>query len=133
MPTYFQTFCRYADSQDSDWVIGYYPSDSGLLLATSGSGHGYKVIHNKSPPFSSTVPLITFLQFLPVIGRIVSDAIEGKLEPAIAQKFAVDRKHWTVEGYDPSRGTLKPVDLLNEPLCTPEDLLPCLGEANGRN
>ena len=112
-------------------MIGYYPSDTGLLLATSGSGHAYKVIHDKSR--LSLLPLITFLQFLPVIGRIVSDAIEGKLEPAIAQKFAVDRKHWTVEGFDPSRGILKPVDLINEPFCTPEDLLPCLSEDNGRD
>jgi hypothetical protein len=33
---------RYTDSPDGDWMIGYYPSDSGLLLATSGSGHAYK-------------------------------------------------------------------------------------------
>ncbi|KAH9050938.1 FAD dependent oxidoreductase [Lactarius deliciosus] len=84
-----------------DWTIGYYPSDSGLLLATSGSGHAYK--------------------FLPVIGRIVADAIEGTLDPAIAQKFAVDRKHTTL---DLLRGTLKPVDLATEELCTPEDLIP---------
>lgn len=93
--------CWYTDSPDSDWTIGYYPSDSGLLLATSGSGHAYK--------------------FLPVIGRIVADAIEGTLAPAIAQKFAVDRKHTTL---DLLRGTLKPVDLATEQLCTPEDLIP---------
>ena len=34
--------CRYTDSPDGDWMIGYYPSDSGLLLATSGSGHAFK-------------------------------------------------------------------------------------------
>ena len=33
---------RYTDSPDSDWMIGYYPSDSGIFLATSGSGHAYK-------------------------------------------------------------------------------------------
>lgn len=93
--------CWYTDSPDGDWMIGYYPSDSGLLLATSGSGHAYK--------------------FLPVIGRIVADAIEGTLDPAIAQKFAVDRKPTTV---DLSRGKLKPTDLATEQLCTPEDLLP---------
>ncbi|KAH9046853.1 FAD dependent oxidoreductase [Lactarius hengduanensis] len=93
--------CWYTDSPDSDWTIGYYPSDSGLLLATSGSGHAFK--------------------FLPVIGRIVADAIEGTLDPAIAQKFAVDRRHTTL---DLLRGTLKPVDLATEQLCTPEDLIP---------
>ncbi|KAI9465297.1 FAD dependent oxidoreductase [Lactarius psammicola] len=93
--------CWYTDSPDGDWTIGYYPSDSGLLLATSGSGHAYK--------------------FLPVVGRIVADAIEGTLDPAIAQKFAIDRKH---SAFDLSRGALKPVDLTTEELCTPEDLLP---------
>ena len=56
-----------------------------------------------------------------MVGRIVTDSIEGTLDPAIAQKFAVDRKHTTS---DLSRGTLKPVDLATEQLCTPEDLLP---------
>ncbi|KAI9441668.1 FAD dependent oxidoreductase [Lactarius indigo] len=93
--------CWYTDSPDGDWTIGYYPSDSGLFLATSGSGHAYK--------------------FLPVVGRIVADAIERTLDPAIAQKFAVDRKHTTL---DLSRRALKPVDLSTEQLCTPEDLLP---------
>ncbi|KAH9067603.1 FAD dependent oxidoreductase [Lactarius vividus] len=93
--------CWYTVSPGSDWTIGYYPSDSGLLLATSGSGHAFK--------------------FLPIIGRIVADAIEGTLDPAIAQKFAVDRKHTTLEQL---RGILKPVDLATEQLCTPEDLIP---------
>ncbi|KAF8270483.1 FAD dependent oxidoreductase [Lactarius quietus] len=93
--------CWYTDSPDGDWMIGYYPSDSGLLLATSGSGHAYK--------------------FFPVVGRIVADAIEGTLDPAIAQKFAVDRRHTTL---DLSRGDSKPADLATEQLCTPDDLLP---------
>jgi len=36
--------------------------------------------------------LDTLLQFLPVIGRIVSDAIERKLDPAASQRLAIDRK-----------------------------------------
>lgn len=63
------------------------------------------------------------LQFLPVIGRIVSDAIEGRLDPATAQKFALDRKHSTLDQLDSSRGSLGPVDITNESLCTLEDLL----------
>ncbi|KAG1818332.1 FAD dependent oxidoreductase [Suillus variegatus] len=35
--------CWYTDSPDGDWVIGRYPGDSGLVLATSGSGHAFKV------------------------------------------------------------------------------------------
>jgi sarcosine oxidase/L-pipecolate oxidase len=70
------------------------------------------------------------LQFLPVIGRIISDAIEGRLDPAISQKFAVDRKN-TLDRFDHSRGLLRPVDLSDEQLCTPEDLLPRIGEGDG--
>ena len=43
----------------------------GLFFATGGSGHAYK--------------------FLPVIGRLVADAIEGKLPDELVKKFAVDR------------------------------------------
>jgi sarcosine oxidase/L-pipecolate oxidase len=67
-----------------------------------------------------------YFQFLPVLGHIVSDAIEGKLDPAVAQRFAVDRKHSTADQFDPSRGLLRPVELTTESLCAPEDLLPCL-------
>lgn len=56
-----------------------------------------------------------------MVGRVVVDAIEGTLDPAIAQKFAIDRKHTTL---DLSRGMLKPVDLTTDQLCTPDDLLP---------
>jgi sarcosine oxidase/L-pipecolate oxidase len=82
------------------------------------------------PPFST--PEHEHFQFLPVLGRIVSDAIEGKLDPAIAKKFAVDRKNLSVDRCDPSRGPLRPVELTNESLCTPEDLLPYLDRENGR-
>ena len=36
-------YCRYTDSPDGNWVIGPFPGDPTLLLATSGSGHGFKV------------------------------------------------------------------------------------------
>ncbi|KAF7346380.1 DAO domain-containing protein [Mycena sanguinolenta] len=63
--------CWYNDSFDDDWVIGYHPkSDKLLMFATAGSGHAYK--------------------FLPVIGQLVADAIEGKLSPQLVNKFALD-------------------------------------------
>lgn len=34
---------RYNDSPDGDWILGRYPGDSGLMLATGGSGHAFKV------------------------------------------------------------------------------------------
>lgn len=66
-----------------------------------------------------------------MIGRIVSDAIEGKLDPAISQKFAVDRKDSDSDKNDrlePARAAQRRVDLITEALCTPEDLLPHTGE-----
>ncbi|KIJ15510.1 hypothetical protein PAXINDRAFT_180588 [Paxillus involutus ATCC 200175] len=63
--------CMYTDSPDGDWVIGPYPGDPTLFLATSGSGHGFK--------------------FLPNIGRLVADSLEGTLDTATAARFAIDR------------------------------------------
>ena len=37
---------RYTDTPDDDWIIGYHPTDSGVLLATGGSGHAYKVLYS---------------------------------------------------------------------------------------
>lgn len=34
---------RYNDSPDDDWVIGFHPSGPALMVATSGSGHAFKV------------------------------------------------------------------------------------------
>ncbi|KAI0057880.1 FAD dependent oxidoreductase [Artomyces pyxidatus] len=93
--------CWYTDSPDGDWVIGFHPSDSGLVLATAGSGHAYK--------------------FLPVLGRLVVDAIQRTLEPALVRKFALFREHTTI---DRSRGGERPKDLSAELFCTPADLLP---------
>ncbi|KAJ3519778.1 hypothetical protein NM688_g9253 [Phlebia brevispora] len=93
--------CWYNDSPDDDWVIGYYPTDPGLVLATAGSGHAYK--------------------FLPNIGRLVADAIEGVMEPELVKRFAVNREtnvHTLSRSNEPS----KELDL--NQLCTPDDLLP---------
>ena len=63
-----------------------------------------------------------------MIGRIVSDAIEGKLEPSVSRRFAVDRKDKTLDRLEPARAARRRVDLFTEALCTPEDLLPHIGE-----
>ncbi|KAK2463141.1 hypothetical protein APHAL10511_004796 [Amanita phalloides] len=91
--------CWYNDSPDGDWILGRYPGDDGLILATGGSGHAYK--------------------FLPVIGRLVADVVEEKLDSELVQKFAVYR---TYNSTDQSRsGTASELHL--DDLCTPEDLL----------
>jgi sarcosine oxidase/L-pipecolate oxidase len=61
------------------------------------------------------------VQFFPVLGGLVADALEGKLDPALAQKFAVDR---VFDHGDLSRPAEKPHELLEQQLCTHEDLEP---------
>lgn len=50
--------CWYTDSFDNHFVIDFAPHTEGLLIATGGSGHGFK--------------------FLPNLGKYVVDKIEGK-------------------------------------------------------
>ncbi|KAM6502510.1 FAD dependent oxidoreductase [Amanita muscaria] len=90
--------CWYNDTPDGSWIIGYYPNDAGLMMATGGNGHAYK--------------------FLPVIGQIVADACEGNLDPALVSKFAVDRVYNDTDG---SRSGV-PSELDLEDLCTEKDL-----------
>ncbi|KAJ7188640.1 FAD dependent oxidoreductase [Mycena filopes] len=99
-PFFATRLCWYNDSLDGDWVIGYHPqSENSLMFATAGSGHAYK--------------------FLPVMGRLVVDAIEGKMSPVLAAKFALDR---TPNYADESRhDSAKELEL--DQLCTSDDLL----------
>ena len=50
--------CWYTDSFDNHFVIDFVPDVDGLMVATGGSGHGFK--------------------FLPTLGSHVVDRIEGK-------------------------------------------------------
>ncbi|GJN72460.1 L-saccharopine oxidase [Purpureocillium lilacinum] len=50
--------CWYTDSYDNHFVIDFVPDTSGLMVATGGSGHGFK--------------------FLPNLGEHVVDKIEGR-------------------------------------------------------
>jgi glycine/D-amino acid oxidase-like deaminating enzyme len=49
--------CFYCDSRDGDFWIDRDPDRAGLVLATGGSGHGFK--------------------FAPVLGDLVADVVEG--------------------------------------------------------
>ncbi|KAF8622651.1 hypothetical protein AX15_006762 [Amanita polypyramis BW_CC] len=90
--------CWYNDSPDGDWIIGRYPGDDGVMLATGGSGHAYK--------------------FLPVIGQLVADAVQDRLDSELVKKFAVDRTRGST---DRSRsGTV--LELHLDELCTAKDL-----------
>lgn len=53
--------CMYCDTWDSDFYIDYCPEKEGLMVATGGSGHGFK--------------------FAPVLGKIIADVFEKKPNP----------------------------------------------------
>ncbi|TDL23039.1 FAD dependent oxidoreductase [Rickenella mellea] len=93
--------CWYTDSPDSDWIIDVHPTDPSLVIATSGSGHGYK--------------------FLPVLGKLVVDRIENTMELELQKKFAINRPLGHI---DLSREGRQVQTLNVDGLCTAEDLLP---------
>jgi len=99
MPFSATRLCWYNDSPDGSWIIGRDPTDSSLVFATAGNGHAYK--------------------FLPVIGRLVADTIQGTLDPDLCDKFALDRQY--TSRHDPRSGFPTELDL--DELCIPTDLL----------
>ncbi|GAM82995.1 hypothetical protein ANO11243_009810 [Dothideomycetidae sp. 11243] len=66
-PFCFTRLCWDADTADRHFLIAPHPKTSGLFLACAGSAHGFK--------------------FLPVLGKYIVDAIEGKLDPATMQSW----------------------------------------------
>ncbi|EPS43901.1 hypothetical protein H072_2117 [Dactylellina haptotyla CBS 200.50] len=59
--------CWYTDTPTGDFLVSYHPNVARLFVATGGSGHAFK--------------------FLPVLGEKVADAIEGKLEGGLKEKW----------------------------------------------
>lgn len=59
--------CWYTDTNSGDFIIDYHPGWKGLFVATAGSGHGFK--------------------FLPIIGKKITDCIEGKRPPEFDTKW----------------------------------------------
>lgn len=59
--------CWDADTKDRHFLIGQHPEHPGLSLAVGGSAHGFK--------------------FLPVIGRYITDMLEGRLAREAQQKW----------------------------------------------
>ncbi|KEQ98273.1 hypothetical protein AUEXF2481DRAFT_26658 [Aureobasidium subglaciale EXF-2481] len=59
--------CPYTDSMDNSFLISYVPDQPGLMVASEGSGHGFK--------------------FLSVLGKYVVDVVEGK-ETECTKMFA---------------------------------------------
>ncbi|KDQ20053.1 hypothetical protein BOTBODRAFT_27475 [Botryobasidium botryosum FD-172 SS1] len=71
IPFHGTRMCWYTDTADANWVIDFHPKHPKLLFATGGSGHAYK--------------------FLPTIGRLVRERLEGTLNEKLARMFAFDR------------------------------------------
>jgi sarcosine oxidase / L-pipecolate oxidase len=101
-------------------LIDFHPDYASVLFATGGSGHAYKVSrlsykHGKKLYVS---------QFLPILGRLVVDRLEGKLENPLAKRFAFGREFNIGNFSDLTRSTETPKELDISQLCTSEDLLP---------
>ncbi len=64
--------CLYCDTWDTDFLIDRHPERPGMVVATGGSGHGFK--------------------FAPVLGSIIADVLEGKPN-RFAARFA-----WRMRG-----------------------------------
>ena len=60
-PIVFTRICLYCDTKDGDFWIASDPDRPGLTIAAGDCGHGFK--------------------FAPVLGEIIADAVEGKMNP----------------------------------------------------
>jgi glycine/D-amino acid oxidase-like deaminating enzyme len=61
-PVLATRLCLYADTWDGDFYLDRDPERPGLIVASGGSGHGFK--------------------FAPVLGDVIADAVEGIENPA---------------------------------------------------
>jgi glycine/D-amino acid oxidase-like deaminating enzyme len=61
----YTRLCLYIDTFDEHFWIDRHPETAGLVVASGGSGHGFK--------------------FAPVLGDLVADVVEGKPHPYVAK------------------------------------------------
>jgi glycine/D-amino acid oxidase-like deaminating enzyme len=57
----YTRLCIYCDTFDGDFLIDHVPGVNGLVVASGGSGHGFK--------------------FAPVLGKVIADVVEKKSNP----------------------------------------------------
>jgi glycine/D-amino acid oxidase-like deaminating enzyme len=62
-----ERLCLYCDTFDGDLWIARHPTRDRILVASGGSGHGFK--------------------FAPILGDLIADEAEGKTPPEIAARF----------------------------------------------
>lgn len=65
-PIVYTRLCLYCDVLDGHFWIDRHPQREGLVVASGGSGHGFK--------------------FAPVLGELIADAVEGRPNPEL-QRF----------------------------------------------
>ncbi|EJD39037.1 FAD dependent oxidoreductase [Auricularia subglabra TFB-10046 SS5] len=82
--------CWYTDTADENWIIDFHPKYQNVLLVTGGSGHGFK--------------------FLPNIGRLAVDRLEGKLDKRLQDKFALGLDNPAKQVTAPMLSRLKTLD-----------------------
>lgn len=80
--------CVYCDTWDGDFWIDHDPGRSGLVVATGGSGHGFK--------------------FAPVLGRIIADVVERRPNPW------ADRFRWRTRAGRRTEDARSDLDLYGE-------------------
>lgn len=66
-PVVERRLCVYTDTFDNDFLVAEHPDRTGVVVATGGSGHGFK--------------------FAPVLGGIIADVVESRPNPW-AHRFA---------------------------------------------
>ncbi len=81
-PVVYTRRCLYCDTRDEHFWIGEHPDESGLFVATGGSGHGFK--------------------FAPVLGGLIADAVERK-ENVWLPRFAWRELQPTTDGQEAAR------------------------------
>lgn len=88
-PVVYTRLCLYADTQDEDFWIAADPDLEGLIVASGGSGHGFK--------------------FAPILGSLIADGVEGR-ENRWSEKFrwrpglALDRGREAARCHDSDGG-----------------------------
>lgn len=64
--------CWYSDRPTGDFLLDWHPELEGLFVAAGCCGHAFK--------------------FLPIMGRLISDAMEGRLEPELKEIWSWNGK-----------------------------------------
>jgi len=65
--------CVYCDTRDGHFWIAPSPACEGLVVATGGSGHGFK--------------------FAPLLGEWIADALDGTVEPRFRWRPEIGVSH----------------------------------------